>query len=124
MKKERILFLVLLATLCSLLANIGQGSEMNNCEELAKEYLILHGGSMVFIQPILSNGAYDLGRYSGHWINSVYNKDIKAQGRYYYDVYSGSIMLTEEEVKDWYGRSMEMWDLGAGEHPPFGLIRN
>jgi len=122
MKKELILFFVLLAVLCSALANIGQGAD-NNCEELAKEYQNIHGGSMVFIQPILSNGAYDFGRYKGHWINSVYNKSIKAQGRYYYDVYSGSIMISEEEVKDWYGSTMEMWDLEYG-YPPFPLIRN
>ena len=95
----------------------------NGCENLAKEYQKLYGGSLVFIQPLKDNGAYDLGRYNGHWLNSVYNKDIKAVGRHFYDVYSGSVMISDDELKDWYGRNMEFWDLEYG-YPPFPLVRN
>jgi len=120
---KKVILVITLAVLL-LLTNIYQGADLNNCENLAKEYQNIHGGSMVFIQPVLSNGAYDLGRYNGHWINKVYNKDIQAIGPYYYDVNSGSIMLKEEEVKRWYSRPMEMWNIGEGEHPPFSMIRN
>ena len=55
-----------------LLITVSNVSAMNNCEELARDYQDIHGGSLIFIQPLTASGSYDLGRYNGHWINCVY----------------------------------------------------
>ena len=54
-------------------------------------------------------------------INKAYTS---SKGVFYYDVASNTTMYSKDEVSSWYGRSMEMWDINNGEHPPFNLIRN
>jgi hypothetical protein len=92
-------------------------AESNNCEYLAKEFQKENFGSLIFIQPLKQNGAYDFGEYNGHFLNHA--KGI------YFDSQSGKTMYSIDEVQTWYnqmtGKKSEIWDL-AIERPPFPLI--
>ena len=69
------------------------------CELVAKEYQRIYGGSLIFIQPLKDNGAWDLGPYNGAFINMAYNKE---RGTYYIDYMSQSYFKNESEILDWY----------------------
>lgn len=72
------------------------------CELVAKEYQKIYNGSLIFIQPLKDNGAYDLGSYNGAFINKAYNKE---RGIYYIDYMSQSYFKNESEILYWY-----MWN--------------
>ena len=89
----------------------------------SKNYQREHYGSLVFIQPLKDNGAFDLGAYNGHWLNKAWNKE---HGVYYYDVQDDLYFHTKAEVLDWYewmtGKKAIVYNIQEGEVPPFGLI--
>lgn len=91
------------------------------CETFTKEYHEKHGGSYVFIQPLTPSGAFDLGRYNGHWMNRAYSK---ARGTYYYDATYLRYFSNFSEVAVWYenetGHKSRIFDMGS-EHPPFAV---
>ncbi len=76
--------------------------EMNQCELIAKDYQIIYGGSLILIQPLKDNGAYNLGPYNGHMINKAYSKE---RGVYYIDWETQSYFKNETEILEWY-----MWN--------------
>lgn len=80
--------IIVLITFISILlfSHIGSAADLT-CEKQAKEYREIHGGDLIFIQPLKDNGAFDLGEYNGHWMNKAYSKE---RGFYYYDVESTS----------------------------------
>lgn len=94
----------------------------NECELIAKDYQAVHGGYLVFIQPLKSNGAYDLGEYNGHFLNKVYTKE---KGLYYIDYYSQIYFNNTQEISKWYKDTMnknsEIFDLSV-RRPGFNLI--
>jgi hypothetical protein len=54
-------------------ALIGLSLDGNNCEQAAKAFQKVYGGKLVFIAPYkLSNGAWIIGDYTGHWMNQIY----------------------------------------------------
>ena len=69
------------------------------CELVAKEYQRIYNGSLMFIQPLKDNGAWDLGPYNGVFINKAYNKE---RGIYYIDYMSQSYFANESEILGWY----------------------
>ena len=69
------------------------------CELVAKDYQRIYGGSLIFIQQLKDNGAFDLGPYNGAFINKAYNKE---RGIYYIDYMSQSYFTNEYEILDWY----------------------
>lgn len=93
----------------------------DQCELIAKDYKAIYGGQLVLIQPLKDNGAFDLGEFSGHWINKVYSPE---KGFYFYDYQSDKIFRNKQEIIDWYmmstGRKVVVFDLDEG-HPPFSL---
>ncbi len=119
----RVLFILIISVVCTIVILIFttpvQAQISNDCEELALNYQFEHGGSLIFMNPLKSNGAYELCRYCGHWINYAHGK--------YYDVESNTTLSTEQEVKLWYkwnnNKKVEIWDVSI-KHPPFRLIRN
>ena len=96
----------------------------NDCELKAKQYQQLHNGTLIFVHPVENNGAFVLEDYSGHWINKAYNK---TWGVYYFDPSTDTFFGNDTEYirevfyRHW-GKSIEMWDVNSGEHPPFPLI--
>lgn len=94
----------------------------NQCELIAKDYQREFGGSMVFIQPLTADGAYDLGEFNGHWVNKAYNSKL---GVYYIDYETKTYMYSLNGVRAWYeqwtGKKAEVFDLDF-QHPPFPLI--
>lgn len=69
------------------------------CELVAKDYQKIYNGSLMFVQPLKDNGAYDLGPYNGAFINRAYNKE---RGIYYIDYMSQSYFKNESEILDLY----------------------
>lgn len=63
-------------------ASITQDSITNDCEKLAKDFQKEHSGNLIFIISLQENGAYETGKYAGHWINKAYSKEY---GQFYYD---------------------------------------
>lgn len=101
-----VLFLLVLA----LLPGISQAAT-NDCEKIAKDFIKLHGGSLVFINPLKPNGAYELCSYCGHFLVKLVTGD-------YYDPGSNTLM---DSPKNWfYPARAEFWDLSY-QHPPFGI---
>jgi hypothetical protein len=92
-----------------------------NCEYLALAIQEDNGGDLVFIQPLKPNGAYDLGRHNGHWINYFYSQDY---GYVYFDGASQNFMSSKKDVLIWYGRPAQIFNFYLGERPPFSLIRS
>lgn len=98
----------------------------NDCEKQAKEFQKENGGYLIFINPIADNGAYIIGPYAGHFINYVYDKLNNEM--MYYDptqrLRMNSISSVESHYTESYGaRAVGVWNLNAGEHPPFSLIQ-
>lgn len=99
----------------------------NQCELIAKDFQKEAGGSLVWIQPLKSNGAYDLGGYKAHIINKIYISDFEGVGAtVYFDYSDGSVhMYSKDDVKRWYenlwGKKVEVFDLSE-ERPPFSMI--
>jgi len=98
----------------------------NECELVAKDFQKEYGGSLVFIAP----KSWDTGKwmrcdYCGHFVNKKYISGNKKE--FYFDWQYQKIFASEEELKDWYshefsGYDCEVFDLGAGERPPYNLI--
>ena len=84
---------------------------LNTCEQDALTYQKEHGGSLIFVIPLQSNGAYEDGRYAGHWMNYVSGE--------YIDAGTGTRYISPAM---WFDRKSEYWDMSK-EHPPFSLIR-
>lgn len=102
--------------------------EDGQCELIAKDFQKEFGGSLVWIQPLIENGAYEfeseeLGIYNAHILNKIY---ISGNKNYYYiDWYSQSIIgTTKEDVKNWYKgwtfKNSQVWDLEY-ERPSFNI---
>lgn len=85
--------------LALLLFALPASASLNDCEKLAKDYQDKHFGDLIFIQPLKDNGAYNLGEYSGHWLNKAWTKE---RGNYYYDSETDNYFKSESEVLDWY----------------------
>lgn len=107
------LTIILVLAMSPVITVRGEVSLSNTCEQDAKDYQDMHGGDMIFIQPLKESGAYDLGRYNGHWINY--------QNHTYIDAKSGMVL---NNPSDWFDQKSEWWNISQGEHPPFGLYRN
>src|SRR3990170_2626665 len=122
MKFIKYIFLSGLILLSVIIPVVAQ-EDLNDCELLAKNYQREHYGSLVFIQPLKDNGAFDLGAYNGHWLNKAWNKE---HGVYYYDVQDDLYFHTKAEVLDWYewmtGKKAIVYNIQEGEVPPFGII--
>jgi hypothetical protein len=92
----------------------------DQCELIAKDYRAVYGGQLVLIQPLKDNGAYDLGKFNGHWINKVPSRG----GYYFYDYQYNRTFQNKQEILSWYmtttGRKAVVFDLDEG-HPPFSL---
>ena len=98
----------------------------NECKLIAKDLVKAHSNAnLVFILPLQDNGAYEMGEYSGHFLNAV-----TIQGKIYYiDYKTQTIMQNREEVLQWYNlwygkhanSKAEIWDLKY-ERPPFPII--
>lgn len=98
----------------------------NQCELIAKDYQREYGGSLVWIQPLKENGAYDLGDYNAHIINKVYSPTFEGIGIVYYiDYKSNHRMYSKEDINLWYeheyNRKITVFDL-ATERPEFSMI--
>jgi len=110
---------VLLTVVLAILSMSGRAMQesydVNQCELMAKDYQREYGGSLVLIQPLKDNGAYDLGRYSGHWINHV--------GGQYIDYGTNTAFQSNDDVLGWYGRKAVLFDLGE-KRPPFSIRWN
>jgi len=96
----------------------------NECELIAKDFQKEYGGSLVFIAPKDSSGKWVIGDYSGHFVNIKYIQGNKKE--FYFDYGNQRIFSSEEELKQWYlyqtGYDCEVFNLGAGERPPYSLI--
>lgn len=117
--------LCVVCLLVSVVAGMPMPSEYgyNECELIATDFQEEHGGSLVFVQPLKENGAYDLSEYGGHFLNAVYisgNRQV-----FYFDWGNQKIFSTLEDAEAWYegvyGRQVEIWNL-AEEQPPFRII--
>ena len=91
------------------------------CELVAKEYQKIYNGSLIFIQPLKDNGAWDLGPYNGAFINKAYNKE---RGIYYIDYILQSYFTNESEILDRYmantGKKAVIFNMNGGGTPfPF-----
>lgn len=95
----------------------------NQCELIAKDFQKEFGGSLVFIQPLKSNGAYDLCDFCGHWINKKYISGSKKE--YFFDWQHQKIFSSKEEIISMFHDSIsinvEVFELDK-EHPPFAII--
>lgn len=113
--KPKLLF-VFLMILASINSATAQGS--NDCEQLAKEFQKVYGGDLVLVQPLKDNGAYDLGKYNGHWINQIYLKGI---GIVFYDpvdknLYSqGKIETVKRDFEQKWNKRVEVLNYNKGE---------
>lgn len=94
----------------------------DQCELIAKDYQREYGGSLIFVQPLKDNGAFDLGPYNGHILNKAYDKDT---GVYYIDYQSQSYFNNTDEILNWYymmkGNKAVIYDMNE-QHPPFSII--
>jgi len=122
--KNVIIFLIIVMALSmpsSALREPWQYKE-GECELVAKEYQKIYGGSLVFVQPLKENGAFDLGPYNGWFLNKVYNKE---KGVYYIDYMSQTYFNNTKEILDFYyivtGKRAEIYDMGK-KRPPFNII--
>lgn len=93
-----------------------------NCQQLAKEYQAIHDGSLIWVQPLTKDGAWDLGPYKAHVLNKAWSKEI---GNYYYDPSMNSYYKSKEAIiKDMETLQMKqkvvVFDLSE-QHPPFAL---
>lgn len=96
----------------------------NECELTAKDFHNEFGGSLVFIQPLKTNGAYDLSDYGGHFINKRYVSGNKQE--FFFDGGIQKIFSSQEEMETWYediyfGTKVETFELDK-RYPPFGII--
>ena len=96
----------------------------NECELIAKDFQEEFGGSLVFVQPLKENGAYDLSDYGGHFLNARYISGN--QKMFYFDFGNQQIFDSLAAAETWYedvyyGRQVEIWDMGI-ERPPFSII--
>lgn len=98
----------------------------SNCEEIAFYAKDYYNIDVVFIQQLKPNGAFDFSDdgTTAHWMNA---KTIHGV-RYYFD-YSGylgqTIFKGKQAIIDRYRDlalpKIEIYDLGLGERPPFGI---
>lgn len=115
---------LILLVLASSVHGMNPASEYgdNQCELIAKDVQKEYGGSLVWIQPLKDNGAYDFGDYNAHIINKVY---LSGVGVVYWDYQSGANMTSIDEVRTWYewysgGKNSEVYDLEF-ERPSWGM---
>jgi hypothetical protein len=115
---------LVLACLSPFVSAMKQPSEYgaNQCELVAKDFQKEFGGSLVFIQPLKSNGDYDLCDYCGHWINKKYISGNKKE--FYFDWQHQKIFNSKEEIKSLFHDNLsidvEIFDLSK-EYPPFAI---
>lgn len=95
----------------------------NQCELIAKDFQKEFGGSLVFIQPLKDNEAYDLCNYCGHRMNKKYISGNAQE--YYFDWQAQRIFSSPDEIKNWWfeltGQKIEIFELDR-EVLPFGII--
>jgi hypothetical protein len=125
-RKKSILILVFIAILLSPVAFAMKPIEeydINQCELIAKDFQREHYGSLIFMQPLKSNGAWDLGEYNGHFINRYYNYSQKKE--LWIDYGNNLMFNSSQEAEDFFemiwGKDYILFDLGK-EHPPFPMI--
>jgi len=104
-------------------AILTQTTTPNECEKLAKEYQNKHGGELIFIQPLTSSGAYDLGEYNGHWMNKAYSEEI---GQYYYDpqsetLFPNDIKVVQRDFENIWNKKVQVFNYNQ-EGLPFPVI--
>lgn len=98
----------------------------NECELIAKDFQKEYGGSLIWIQPLTANGAYDFGNYNAHIINKYYDSDFEGVGSIiYYDYATNTRMYSIEDIEMWYewlwGKEVKVFDLSK-ERPEFSMI--
>jgi hypothetical protein len=90
--------------------------DSNQCELIAKDFQKEFGGSLVFIQPLKENGAYDLCDYCGHWINKKYLSGN--QKDFFFDWQAQKIFSSQIEIENWWfestGQKIEIFELDRG----------
>ncbi len=95
----------------------------NQCELVAKDFQKEFGGSLVFVQPLKADGAYDLCDYCGQWMNKKYISGN--QKEFFFDCQHQKIYSSKEEIinlfKDNLNINIKVFELDK-EHPPFALI--
>jgi hypothetical protein len=94
----------------------------NQCELVAKDFQNEFGGTLVFIQPLKENGAYDFCDYCAHWMNKKYISGNEKE--FFFDWQSQKIFSSQTEIKDWWfestGQKAEIFELDRG-NPPFAM---
>ena len=84
-----------------------------DCELQAVHYKAIHGGDLIYVNPLQSNGVWELCRYCGHWLVYIHG--------YYLDPETN---WTSNDPTAWYSDKKSVaWNINKGGHPPFGLIR-
>lgn len=118
--------LILSLILCSLTVDAMKSpSEYGNnqCELIAKDFQREYNGSLIFMQPLKSNGAWDLGEYNGHFINRYYNYTLKKE--LWIDYGNNLTFNSSQEAEEFFemiwDKDYILIDLGK-EHPPFPMI--
>lgn len=91
----------------------------NQCELIAKDYQREFGGSLIWLQPVDSNGSPMLGEYAAHILNKVYDP-IRKEMRYI-DYQSKMDTRADYIIQLWDNKPVKMYDLSK-ERPEFGLI--
>jgi len=122
--KNIIIFLIViivLSTSSNALREPWQYKE-GECELAAKDYQKIYGGSLIFVQPLKDNGAFDFGPYNGVFLNKAYSKE---RGVYYIDYINQIYFNNTKEILDHYyrvaGKRAEIYDMER-QRPPFNMI--
>lgn len=118
MRTAQLIFILLIIMLPTA-SGMKQPNEYSSteCELIAKDYQREHGGSLVWIQPLKPNGAYDMGEYSSHILNKVGNEYID----YGWEYRTTDINSVREVYKMATGKDSQVWDLSQSR-PRFRLI--
>lgn len=97
--------------------------EDKNCEKLAKIAQEKWGGSLIFLVGKGANNNYILSDYAGHWLNKIYDKDLK---KYIYIDYQ---LMMFDYSPAWHAEvyrkvnmysGVEVFDMEEGR-PPFAM---
>jgi hypothetical protein len=121
-----VICLLLVSVLISPVATAMKPAEeydSSQCELIAKDFQREHNGSLIFMQPLKQNGAWDLGAYNGHFINLYYNYSQKKE--LWIDYGNDLSFNSSQEAEDFFelivGKDYVLFDMGK-EHPPFPMI--
>lgn len=120
-----ILILFILILLCPMAICMKPALEygINECELIAKDFQQEHWGSLIFMQPLKSNGAWDLGEYNSHFINRYYNNSQKKE--LWIDYGNNLTFNSSREAEDFFemiwNKDYVLFDMGK-EHPPFNMV--